>query len=221
MAETKGDLLMKFVQTSGEAVKAEGSSVLKKDDKLLFDFWPGKFFEIEEFGIGLNVEDSETSTNTLHAAGGQGLAKPAPAAAAQGHKPKFATWRLFKKQRRGDAPDIAYPVVLEPFSFTRMMDKASPIFFQNCCNSVSFDSATLVKRKVTGSDLALQTFLRIDFKNVLIIGLDWDDGSIVKEKCKFICREMSVQYKQQSAGGALGAASSAEWSRDLATRSNA
>ncbi len=216
MAEgAKGDLLMKFVQSNGEGVKAEGTAVLKKDDKLLFDFWPGKFFEIEEFGLGLTIEDSEAGKNALNAVsskdGGGG-------AAAALHKPKFATWRDFKKKSRNDIAEIDYPVVLEPFSFTRLMDKASPIFFQNCCNSVSFDSATLVKRKVTGASLVLQAFLRIDFSNVLIIGLDWDDGNVVKEKCKFICRGVTVQYRQQAHDGSLGAARSAEWTRDLATR---
>jgi len=72
---------------------------------------------------------------------------------------------------------------MEPFSFTRMIDRASPLLFENCANSISFASATLVKRKVTGQTLALQAFLRMDFKDVLIVGISWDDGDILKEKC--------------------------------------
>jgi hypothetical protein len=35
-------------------------------------------------------------------------------------------------------------------------------------------------------------FLRIDFTDVLVIGVDWDSGDVVKEKCKFICRGVKV-----------------------------
>ncbi len=208
---------MKFVQSNGEGVKAEGAAALKKDDRLLFDFWPGKFFEIEDFTFGLNVEDSEPGGKTLTMPGApRPPGSPAPAGQSA-HAVKFAAWRDAKKNTN-QIDQIAYPVVLEPFSFTRLMDKASPVFFHNCCNSISFDSATLVKRKVTGATLALQAFLRIDFSNVLIVNLDWDDGHIVKEKCKFICRGVTVQYKRQASDGSLGAPSSAEWTRDLALR---
>jgi hypothetical protein len=29
--------------------------------------------------------------------------------------------------------------------------------------------------------------------DVLVIGVDWDSGDVVKEKCKFICRGVKVQ----------------------------
>ncbi len=217
VAQSQGDLLMKFVQANGEAVKAEGTSSLTSANSLVADFLPGKYFEIDSFGLGLNVEDSEIGSNALNPSSSE----RGGAAEATAHKQKFSAWRDAKKKTRSQIAQIAYPVVLEPFSFSRLMDRASPIFFQNCCNSVSFESASLVKRKPTGASMALQGFLRIDFKNVLIIGVDWDDGQAVKEKCKFICRGVSVQYKRQANDGSLGAASNAEWSRDLATRSAA
>lgn len=217
MAEKQGDLLMKFVQTNGEGVKAEGAATLKKDDRLLFDFWPGKFFEIEEFSFGLNVEDSEAGGKTLSM---PGTPRPPGAPAPVEHATpavKFAAWRDAKKNS-SQVDQITYPVVMDPFSFTRLVDKASPVFFHNCTNSISFASATLVKRKFTGGTLALQAFLRVDFSDVLITSLDWDDGHIIKEKCKFICRGVAVQYKRQASDGSLAAPSSAEWTRDLALR---
>lgn len=220
MAEKQGDVLMKFVQTNGEGVKAEGTATIKKDDRLLFDFWPGKFFEIEEFSFGLNVEDSEAGAKTLTLPGApRPPGAPAPVEQAM-PAVKFAAWRDAKKNT-SQIDQITYPVVLEPFSFTRLVDKASPVFFHNCTNSISFASATLVKRKTTGATLALQTFVRIDFTDVLITSLDWDDGHIIKEKCKFISRGVKVQYKRQASDGSLGAPSSAEWTRDLALRGSA
>jgi type VI protein secretion system component Hcp len=216
MAEDKkGDLLMKFVQSNGDIVKGGATSQLSKDDKFLFDFWAGKFIEVEEFQLGLNLEDSEIGNTALNATSSQQAG-----AEVGGHTAKFASWRDYKKKTRDDVAKIGYPVVLQPCSFSHVMDRTSPILFQNCCNSISFDSATLVKRKHTGGTLALQSFLRIDFSNVLIIGLDWDDGQVVKEKCKFICRGLTVQYKQQASDGTLGAARSAEWKRELATRTS-
>jgi hypothetical protein len=82
-----------------------------------------------------------------------------------------------------------------------------------CCNSKSFASATLIKRKAAGTDTSGHAFLRIDFKDVLVIGLDWDSGDVVKEKCKFICRGVKVQYKPQTSDGSLGAAVPGTWER--------
>ncbi len=46
-------------------------------------------------------------------------------------------------------------------------------------------------------------FLRFDFRDVLMTGIDWDDGDLVSESCTFICRAMRVRYKQQSVTGEL------------------
>ena len=46
-----------------------------------------------------------------------------------------------------------YPVDLEPFTFSRQMDQASPLLFEMCCNSQSFASVTLIKRKAAGTDV--------------------------------------------------------------------
>lgn len=223
MADNQSDLLMKFV-LSGQSIQAGGTAQLKKDDKLLFDFWTGKFFEIEEFSLGLNLSDFEAPPAPAGAAAGP--PKPAahgPAAApgaaplAAPQKAKFAAWRDKKKSSQAIAK-LAFPVETDPFEITRLFDRASPLLFESCASTTSFDSATIVKRKVTGQTMALQSYLRIDFNEVLLVGLTWSDGELLKEKVRFICRGLRVQYRQQGADGSLGAAASAEWDQAMALR---
>jgi type VI protein secretion system component Hcp len=98
------------------------------------------------------------------------------------------------------------------------MDRASPLLFQMCCDSKSFTSATLVKRKAAGSDLSGHGFLRFEFTDVLVIGVDWDSGDVVKEKCKFICRGMTVKYRPQTLNGSLGPAVPGSFSRAMSRK---
>jgi type VI protein secretion system component Hcp len=207
MAEKQSDLLMKLVTTGGQGIAAGATSTLVKDDKLVSDFWGGKFFEVEDFGLGFELNDFET-------AGTANTGQTQQAAVQVG---KFASWRDLRKTT-AQIQEISFPVDMEPFSFTRLIDRASPLLFENCANSISFASATLVKRKVTGQKLALQAFLRMDFKDVLIVGISWDDGDILKEKCKFICRGVTVQYRRQASDGTLAAPASAEWQQQMALR---
>ena len=192
---------------------------------MLSDFSAGKFFEIEQFSLGLNLSDFETGH-------GPGAAQPAPPkpplaggaqtdpAAAVPQKAKFASWRDKKKSRQAITA-LSFPVELDPFSFTRQVDRASPLLFESCASTTSFASATIVKRKVTGqTTYALQGYLRIDFTDVLLVGLTWDDGEMIKEKCKFICRGVRVQYKPQVPDGTLAAASSAEWAYAMSLRTS-
>ena len=152
------------------------------------------------FGVGLEDDDlaGEKPSEKL----GEKLK---PSLSAHAPRTRFTNWL------RGEQK--AYPVDLEPFTFSRQMDQASPLLFEMCCNSQSFTSATLIKRKAAGTDVSGRAFLRIDFKDVLVIGVDWDSGDVVKEKCKFICRGVQVQYKPQTPDGMLGAAVPGNWKR--------
>jgi len=207
MAEKQTDVLMKLVTIGGQGVAAGARSALSKDDKLLFDFWAGKFFEIDEFSLGLELEDFETT----------GSANPGAAANAAVPTGKFSSWRDLRKSTT-DIKAITFPVDMEPFSFTRAIDRASPVLFQSCANSVGFASATVVKRKPTGQTLAMQGFLRFDFKDVLIVKISWTGGALQKEKCQFICRGLTVQYRAQNADGSMAAAQSADWEQKMALR---
>jgi type VI protein secretion system component Hcp len=200
------DLLMKFVK-GGDAIKAECQANLDPTDRFLEDFKPGRFFEIDEFNFGVGLEDDDAALSGKHheTRGDDRSDKKSRG------RTRFDQWLSGERTK-------AYPVDLEPFSFSRQMDQASPLLFEMCCNSQSFTSATLVKRKAASTDVSGQGFLRIDFTDVLVIGVDWDSGDVVKEKCKFICRGVKVQYKPQSASGTLSAAVPGEWNRTMARK---
>ena len=58
-------------------------------------------------------------------------------------------------------------------------------------------------------------FLKIKFSDVLIIGLDWDDGDMINETCKFICRGFDLFYRRQNDDGSLDNTTySASWKWD-------
>ncbi len=210
------DLLMTFLQLNGSPVPGECMAEIDTSDKLMMKgFTPGAFCELQEFGLGLTLNDSEQTDNSLNQASTQRSGSTAPTApvAASGASTKFAKWRSAKSDK--ELEDLNYSADMDPFEITRIMDKGSPILFQNCCNTVSFKSAALVKRKVTGKSNALQAFLRFEFYDVLIISLDWDNDKGIKEKCKFIYRSMDVTYRRQKHGGSLDAACSATWKQPV------
>jgi type VI protein secretion system component Hcp len=197
------DLLMKFVEEGRtEAINAECETTVDPKDDLLTGFKAGKFFEVDEFNFGVGLEDDDSAGEKSGAKLGEKLN---PALGAHAPRTRFTNWL------RGETKK--YPVDLEPFTFSRQMDQASPVLFEMCCNSKSFASATLIKRKAAGTDASGRAFLRIDFEDVLVIGVDWDSGDVVKEKCKFICRGVKVQYKPQMPDGMLGAAVPGNWNR--------
>jgi len=67
-----------------------------------------------------------------------------------------------------------------------------------------------------GAGKPAQAFLRIDFYEVLVTHLDWDDGDLLNESCTFICRKgFKIQYRRQSADGSLLEPVSIEWTADL------
>jgi hypothetical protein len=80
-----------------------------------------------------------------------------------------------------------------------------------CIDRISYDSATLIKRKAAGGALSGEVFLRLDFTKVLMIGIDWDQDEPIKEKCKFISRAVTLHYRPQLPDGSLGAPKQAFW----------
>jgi type VI protein secretion system component Hcp len=220
MANDKSnDILMKFEMLNGQAVDGEAQSQLDSRDMLLKDFKPGKFFQVEDFAFGVEVSDEDPGTDSINAVKGASANLQA-----KGPKIKFGRW---KSAKTSEAADIKYPVQMDPFSFTRVIDKASMTLFDSCINSISFKSATLIKRKITGHHrdttelTGLQTFLRIDFTDVLLISLEWDDGDAIKEKGKFVYRGMEIQYRRQKPDGTLGSVSNAPWAHEIQTAQNA
>ena len=212
MADDGSDILMRIVKSDGNPLLAEcQTEVDTDDDKFVFDYFNGEFFEVSGFSFSMALSDgsapkndalnSATSGHTggLHGVSGAppGFGRngaPAQAAAQQQGKAggQFSRWKLatpdeVRKMNR-------FPVTMQPINITRTYDKASPALFQHVCDSASFASASLVKRKVTG-DAMLRGFLRLEFSDVLVKHVTWTNGEVLKEKFTFVYREIKVRYR--------------------------
>jgi type VI protein secretion system component Hcp len=225
MDQNKTDLVMQFV-LDRQPVWAECALQIAPGDTLMTGFAKNtdydsysNFFEVNGFDFAISLKESDQSTSVL----GQQPARPAQ------HQQKapattgaFARWR---SATQSEYKSIYYPLEFDKFTFERVIDSASPIFFQCCCTSRSFDSAVLVKRISQGDQggVARPTvgYLRIDFTKVLITGVDWDDGDVVKEKCEFICQQMKITYRKQKIDGTINASGevSAIWPNPAKDRS--
>ncbi len=225
MDQNKTDLVMKFV-LDGQPVWAECALDVAPGDTMMQEFtknsgydYYSNFFEISSFDLGMSLKESSESNNALGQQPRQQAQSKSPATGA------FARWRSASAK---EYKSIQYPLEFDKFRFQRTIDRASPIFFQCCCTSRSFDSAVLVKRISQGQQGGVSRpsvgYLRFDFTKVLIIGLDWDDGEVVKEKCEFICQGIKVTYRRQKADGTVasgpGSESAAVWPNPAKDRSH-
>lgn len=209
MDQDKTDLVMQFV-LNGQPVWAECALKIWEKDTLMKDFKGAdydnysNFFEVKSFDFKLALKEDDES-GSPH---GQPARQPSTAskAAASG---QFARWR---SASNSEFKKIKYPLEVDTFSFSRIIDGASPVFFQSCCTSQTFDSAVLVKRLSqggTGPDgdvLPSVGYLRIDFTGVLITSIGWDDGEMIEEKCECHAKGMTIRYRQQDDSGTVTAA---------------
>ena len=216
MAGNKTDLVM-FFTLDRQPVWAESPLQVAPDDTLMKDFYKNtdydsysNFFEVTTFSMGMKLTEQDASNSAVGQhprPNGQPAAKSAVSAG------PFARWRSatpleYKK--------IPYPFEFDKFTFERVVDSASPIFFECCCKSRTFDTAVLIKRLSEGEAGGVfrpsLAYLRIEFTKVLITSISWEDGDLVKENCDFICQGMKVTYRKQSAGGTIGGGDlSATW----------
>jgi type VI protein secretion system component Hcp len=209
---TKSEILMKIEPSAGKAISAECQLTLDPADTLMKDFTDGKFFQIENFTFSAGLQDEHggkphdtanhpSNDHPAHGPDGKLIKAKAP-------KSKFTKWR---SERAGEGGSARYPLEVEPVSFSRLMDQASTVLFQGLCESQTFATATIVRRMSTGSGTGGLAFLRLDFNDVLIVGIDWDEEDVIKEKYKFVCRGVKVQYRPQASDGSLSAAISGVW----------
>lgn len=200
------DLLMRLVieRETGPfksgPVAGESTLALTPGDTLVSDFTPGQFFEIDDFDMEITLRDETSKSASSLGPNAQSNDRL---------KGSFSRWRSSK----GEDYKMVYPSETDVFSFSRAMDRASLVLLGMCCLGGTFDSASVVKRRSVGASDLSRSFLRIDFKKVLIVGVDWDDGAVVKEKCKFICRRMAITYHMQKADGSMIGAAQATWSQ--------
>ena len=233
------DVLMTFIDSTGNGVAAECTSVWDKDDTdMMKDFQVGKVFEVDDFDFAVNLGGSETAgggqassssssghlgENSLHAPPGRDGARESQNAE---HK-KAASKRAANYFATGIIGPM--PPEVKEVTITKQVDVASTTFLSSCLSfgkkvppppptkpgfrdpNLRFQKAVLVKRKFTGNLDFHEAFLRVEFRDPLIIGIDWDEGEIVKEKIRFICRGILVAYRPQNQDGTLGQARTVTW----------
>jgi type VI protein secretion system component Hcp len=206
---SKSEILMKIESSPGKAIAAECQLIVDPEDTLMKDFSDGKYYQIENFSFSAGLQEEPKppapgpppgNNQPVHGT----TAKPEKVKA----KAKFAKWR---NERAGEGGSARYPLEVEPVSFTRLMDQASTVLFEGLCKSQTFASATIVRRMSTGDGAGGKAYLRLDFTDVMIVGLDWDEEDVIKEKYKFVCRGVKVQFRPQASDGSLAAAISGVW----------
>jgi type VI protein secretion system component Hcp len=200
--DSKADIVMMFVDKNGDSVWAESTLDVLKSDPFMKDFEPitdyndySNFFEVKSFNFTIKLNPRDEGVGALSQTRNQSQSVHAVA-------DQYSRWR---SALNDDYKKIRFPIEFDEFSFTRVIDGASPRFFSACCNQDSFKSAALVKRVPMGthSSATWQSmgYLRFDFRDVMLTNVDWDDGDLVTESCTFICKAMRVRYRQQDADG--------------------
>jgi type VI secretion system secreted protein Hcp len=106
------------------------------------------------------------------------------------------------------------------FTIKKVVDKASPIFFQNCVSGSHFKTATLSIRKAGGGagTGALKPYLTYEFSTVFITKitheLEGEEGSeIPYETIEFVYGALLIKYSVQDLKGQLGPATQGNWSQ--------
>ncbi|HTW70704.1 MAG TPA: type VI secretion system tube protein Hcp [Acetobacteraceae bacterium] len=214
MATGSTDILMTF-NLGSSGVAAECTAQWDQSDTMHKDFTQGCYFEIEDFTLsgGLESDDGDTDKTTGGGSGhggGNSLTQRSTTPQKgndQGNTKKGMRGNKFSKYVLEGS--LKYTIDIQEISITRQMDKASPVLLDNCLKMTPFDKAVIVKRKVVGGVEGNTTanhrgFLRLEFEKPLITSIDWDDGEVVKEKLKFVCRGLTVIYLPQDNTGKLG-----------------
>ncbi len=211
---SKSDLVMMFVDKNGGPVWAESTLGVLKTDPLMKGFNGidsyndySNFFEVTSFNFDMQLNPADQGVGAL--------SQPAQAtqsSVAQAAPDQFSAWR---SAEGNDYKMIKFPVDFDTFSFTRIIDGATPLFFAACCNQISFHHAALVKRVAAGSvggkEQQSVGILRLDFRHVLLTGINWEDGDLVTESITFICKAMRVRYAPQMQSGEVMPAVEVDW----------
>jgi type VI secretion system secreted protein Hcp len=101
-----------------------------------------------------------------------------------------------------------------PFSITRKIDRASPIFFRMACSGKSFRTVGLGLRKQAGNEASGVMYLSFTFKLVAVKTVSWaHDDEAPKETVTFEYGGVIVQYAPQESSGRLGKIIPGGWNR--------
>jgi type VI secretion system secreted protein Hcp len=105
-------------------------------------------------------------------------------------------------------------ITFNPFSITRKIDRASPIFFQMACSGKSFQTVGLGLRKSAGNKASGVMFLAFTFKLVAVKTVSWaHDDEAPKETVTFEYGGLAIQYAIQAPGGELTTVIPGGWNR--------
>lgn len=188
------DVLMFFVHTAGTpAIAAESTSALTgQDARLMAGFVEGRFFEIDNFTFSIELDDKEGETAKEDSG-------PGP----------FARWRSMKPaDPKPTPPYLAKP---QDVSVSRRIDTSSPVLLQYCLDKKQFDQAVIVKRSRIGTTGMLSAVLRLEFRQVFIRAIEWEDGDTVHETCKFKFASMKATYVKRKTDGSVDTLWPCEW----------
>lgn len=246
--EIATDLLMQFV-LEGNPVWAESVLAINPDDELMTEFTQddyknySNYFEVLGFDFNMKLEDADTKKRKAAKKAAKGQGQGQGQGGHGGHVPhsgqgnhgnhqggqagpeeaglSFESWRAASGT---EYESIIYPFEFGHCSFSRLIDAATPAFFDACCKSKTFSKAILVKRVAmpdmikpgTAADRKTPQFayLKVTFKEVLITSLTWDDGEVVKEDCEFICKGLEISYKREYKPGRLLATDHFKWNQN-------
>ena len=227
MAEDSRDVLMKII-LGGTAIPAECSAVVNDKDPLSAGFitaalsneWKGNYFAVEDFEVSLGLlsesapgaaspsqaeKDQHAATQAVLKEQQKKLDELAKKAGEDGTKLSgggSGGFERFMNQGRSATRAKSYSANMEPIELTKRMDASSLTLFKACINSTTLDSAVLIKRRGSGAE-ELRSYLRIEFVQLLITDFNWDEDDVVKEKIKFVCREVKVKYSIENDDGTL------------------
>lgn len=178
----------------------------------------------DDMPIENKLHDSGAPQQTLLSEPG---ATPSPGLAGA---PEVASGAKAHKKYQGFIDDISvwdetngfgYGCDLEEVTISRKVDCMSLELLELCGKQQAIDYIIVVRRKPVGTSRGGSTsnsgpkefkaYLRYKFSEVLLTGVEWEDGEVVKEKVKFIYRTIETKYKPQQDDGSLAASIGADY----------
>jgi type VI protein secretion system component Hcp len=211
---TTTEIMMQFIDKSGNPVAAECTTVIGPNDQLATNpvqgyaggFTSPNYFLVDSFKFGMTLNDSETKNNK--SANDKLLATLKDSKDPAMHKilkhlttnknAAFSRWRSAEQWKQEGSNAAPYNAHVDEFSFTRRIDTASATLFAYCASQDSFQFASLIKRKsaavVDSNYPENQSYLRIDFADVQISNFQLSDDDVVEESCSFRAKKMLVQF---------------------------
>ena len=192
MAEARNDVIMCLFKDT-TALDAESTSEIVATDKMTQGiFQPGKFFEVDSFSLALKLKDDDKAG--LGAGSGR----------------SYEAWRAAKTDTPAKGEQLFY-VLPEELTVVRDMDKASPALLRCCLTGDLLKRAVLVKRG-RNSVGALTGFMKMEFNDLRVRSVDWNDGDTIRETCKFKFARIVVTYVVRKADGSTMSSVNATWS---------